>query len=367
MINLSSCLLTVQNKPIKSMWRRNFILLMYNHRYPLILLVVFFINAVTCPLIMAAAPKGIRYKRPKPVRSQPADNAPVETPHVANGPRKTVAVWPKYQQDFRFPSVDELVIDELVNSNQYTVVERLNVQALEMEANLFEDVRHVGAQLIFEVAVTSVDQRTSRGLQFGLGDFGLGDGIDVVVGTSRTTAKATVVLRVIDTRSGEILSSQRVTGVSTGSGLNLGFAHQKYTHSRIDGFNMSFGKIKDTSVGKAVSKAVKLAVTKTTNKLNDHLWEARVADVDEDFVYLNAGQNAGLATGNQLIVSRLGKTITDPQTGAVLDVVRIPICEIEVVSVKEKIAVCRITTRYSTVSADTTVEKNQVVHLKSTR
>ena len=340
---------------------------MCNRRYPLILLVLFFISAVACPLLDAAVPKGIRYKRPKPTRPQQTDNTPVEAPPVANGPRKTVAVWPKYQQDFRFPSVDELVIDELVNSNQYTVVERLNVQALEMEANLFEDVRHVGAQLIFEVAVTNVDQRTSRGLQFGLGDFGLGDGIDVVVGTSRTTAKATVVLRVIDTRSGEILSSQRVTGVSTGSGLNLGFAYQKYTPTQIDGFNVSFGKIKNTSVGKAVSKAVKLAVTKTTSKLNDHPWEARVADVDEDFVYLNAGQSAGLAAGNQLIISRLGKTITDPQTGAVLDVVVIPICEIEVISVKEKIAVCRITTRLSMVSADTTVEKNQLVHLKPTR
>lgn len=341
-------------------------LIMYNHRYPLILLALFFISAEVCPLFVSAAPKGIRYKKPKPARQQPTNNVPVEALQVANGPRKTIAVWPKYQQDFRFPSVDELVIDELVNSNQYTVVERLNVQALEMEANLFEDVRHVGAQLIFEVAVTSVDQRTSRGLQFGLGDFGFGDGIDVVVGTSRTTAKATVVLRVIDTRSGEILSSQRVTGISTGSGLNLGFAYQKYTPNRIDGFNVSFGKIKGTSVGKAVSKAVKLAVTKTTNKLNDHPWEARVADIDEDFVYLNAGQNAGLAVGTQLVISRLGKTITDPQTGAVLDVVLIPICEIEVVSVKEKIAVCRITIR-SNVSADTTVEKNQVVHLKPTR
>ena len=349
------------------MWRKDFTLIMYNRRYPLILFALFFISAVTCPLITAAAPKGIRYKRPKPARQQLADNATIEAPRVANGPRTTVAVWPKYQQDFRFPSVDELVIDELVNSNQYTVVERLNVQALEMEANLLEDVRHVGAQLIFEVAVISVDQRTSRGLQFGLGDFGFGAGIDVVVGTSRTTAKATVVLRVIDTQSGEILSSQRVTGVSTGSGLNLGFAYQKYTPHRVDGFNVSFGKIKGTSVGKAVAKAVTIAVTKTTHKLNDHPWEARVADVDEDIVYLNAGQNAGLAAGNQLIISRLGKTITDPQTGAVLDVVLIPICEIEVVSVKEKIAICRITTRYSTGSTDITVEKNQVVHLKPTR
>lgn len=340
---------------------------MCTRRYPLILFALFLISVATCPLTTGAAPKGIRYKRPKPARQQPADNASVEAPQVANGPRKTVAVWPKYQQDFRFPSVDELVIDELVNSNQYTVVERLNVQALEMEANLLEDVRHVGAQLIFEVAVINVDQRTSRGLQFGLGDFGFGEGIDVVVGTSRTTAKATVVLRVIDTQSGEILSSQRVTGVSTGSGLNLGFAYQKYTPNRVDGFNVSFGKIKGTSVGKAVSKAVAIAVTKTTHKLNDHPWEARVADVDEDFVYLNAGQNAGLAAGNQLVISRSGKTITDPQTGAVLDVVLIPICEIEVVSVKEKIAICRITTRYSIVSTDTTVEKNQVVHLKPTR
>ena len=311
--------------------------------------------------VLEAAPRRPKYTRPKPSRK---NNTSEIMPSVKKplGPRKTVAVWPKYQPGFKFPGVDELVVDELVNSNAFTVVERLNIQALETEANMFENVRHIGAQLIFEVVVSDVDQRTSQGLQFGLGELGLGgDGFDVVVGTSRTTAKATVVIRVIETSSGKILASHRADGTSVGSGLNLGFAYQDAKPNKLEGFDISFGKIENTSVGKAVAKAVKLAVTRTANKINTHPWEARVADFDEQFVYLNAGTNAGLTVGTQLACNKIGKTISDPQTGEILDVVTIPVCVLEVVSVKEKIAVCKI------ISGDTktVIEKNMVVTLNA--
>ena len=311
--------------------------------------------------VLEAAPRRPKYTRPK---SPKKNSTSVITPSLKKpaGPRKTVAVWPKYQPGFKFPGVDELVVDELVNSNAFTVVERLNIQALETEANMFENVRHIGAQLIFEVVVSDVDQRTSQGLQFGLGELGLGgDGFDVVVGTSRTTAKATVVIRVIETSSGQILASHRADGTSVGSGVNLGFAYQDAKPNKLEGFDISFGKIESTSVGKAVAKAVKLAVTRTANKINTHPWEARVADFDEQFVYLNAGTNAGLTVGSQLACNKIGKTISDPQTGEVLDVVTIPVCVLEVVSVKEKIAVCKIISG----DAETVIEKNMIVTLKA--
>ena len=311
--------------------------------------------------VLEAAPRRPKYTRPKHPRK---NNTSVITPSVKkpSGPRKTVAVWPKYQPGFKFPGVDELVVDELVNSNAFTVVERLNIQALETEANMFENVRHIGAQLIFEVIVSDVDQRTSQGLQFGLGELGLGgDGFDVVVGTNRTTAKATVVIRVIETSSGKILASDRADGTSVGSGLNLGFAYQDAKPNKLEGFDVSFGKIENTSVGKAVAKAVKLSVARTANKINTHPWEARVADFDEQFVYLNAGTNAGLTVGTQLACNKIGKTISDPQTGEVLDVVTIPVCVLEVVSVKEKIAVCKIISG----GAETVIEKNMIVTLKT--
>ncbi|MBA61561.1 MAG: hypothetical protein CMJ76_04270 [Planctomycetaceae bacterium] len=310
--------------------------------------------------VLEAAPRRPKYSRPRPSRNKTVMVEPVLKKPA--GPRKTVAVWPKYQPGFKFPGVDELVVDELVNSEAFTVVERLNIEALESEANMFENVRHIGAQLIFEVVVSDVDQRSSQGLQFGLGELGLGgDGFDVVVGTSRTTAKATVVIRVIETSSGKIIASHRADGTSVGSGLNLGFAYQDARPNKLEGFDINFGKIENTSVGKAVAKAVKLAVTRTANKVNSHPWEARVADFDEQFVYLNAGTNAGLKVGSQLSCNKSGKIISDPQTGEVLDVVTIPVCTLEVVSVKEKIAVCRI------INGDTNplIEKNMIVTLKT--
>jgi len=335
--------------------------MMPTRTYLSLFLVALFVSIGLSNGTIQAVPKGIRYKRPKPNRTADPMPALVTEQAKPRGPLKTVAVWPKYQPDFRFPGVDELVVDELVNSHQFIVVERLNIQALEMEANMFENVRHIGAQLIFEITVTNVDQRSSRGLQIGLGELGLGDNVDVVLGTSRTTAKANIILRVIDTSTGQVISSQQSQGTSSGSGVNLGFAYDRFHRNQIDGFGVSFGKIKTSSVGKAVARAVKLAVAKTTAKLNDHPWEARIADFDDQLVYLNAGANAGLEVGDELVVSRAGKTITDPQTGAVLDVVMVPVCDLTVVSIKEKIAVCRITQQAST---EAMLEKNQIVHFK---
>ena len=331
-------------------------------RFPkrITIFVLFLLTASLMDSVLDAAPRRPKYTRPKPKRN---DTLVVDAkPRKPAGPRKTVAVWPKYQPGFKFPGVDELVIDELVNSEAFTVVERLNIQALETEANMFENVRHIGAQLIFEVVVTDVAQRTSQGLQFGLGELGLGgDGFDVLVGTSRTTARATVLIRVIETSSGKILASQRSDGTSVGSGLNLGFAYQDAKPNKLEGFDINFGKIEDTSVGKAVAKAVKLAVTRTANKVNSHPWEARVADLDAEFVYLNAGTNAGLTVGSQLLCNKLGKTISDPQTGEVLDVVTIPVCMLEVVSIKERIAVCKIMDGGDA----SAIEKNMIVTLKN--
>ena len=323
-------------------------------------IVLFLLSVSLMGSMLAAAPRRPKYTRPTPKRK---DAVVVETKTTKPvGPRKTVAVWPKYQPGFKFPGVDELVVDELVNSKAFTVVERLNIQALEAEANMFENVRHFGAQLIFEVVVTDVAQRTSQGLQFGLGELGLGgDGFDVLVGTNRTTARATVVVRVIETSSGKIIASHRSDGTSVGSGLNLGFAYQDAKPNKLSGFDINFGKIENTSVGKAVAKAVKLAVTRTTNKINSHPWEARIADFDAQFVYLNAGTNAGLTVGSRLLCSKLGKTISDPQTGEVLDVVTLPVCMLEVVSIKERISVCKITDGVDAA----TLEKNMIVTLKN--
>ena len=76
-------------------------------------------------------------------------------------------------------------------------------------------------------------------------------------------------------------------------------------------------------------------MTKTTAKLRRVKWEARVAEVDDQFVYINAGSKEGMKPGMVLTISRTGKTITDPVNGAVLDVVFIPLAKVQIASVIE--------------------------------
>ena len=320
-----------------------------------IVLAFMFCFAIESTTELADAKKG--YKRP---RDRNTPSTTVSKPRGPVGPRKSVAVWPVPGPKYTFPGVEELVVHELVNSNDYIVVERLNIPALNAEAELADKVKHVGAQLIFEVAVTDIDQRSSRGISIGFGEQNIGNGFDVVLGATRTSAHADIVLRVIETQTGKILSSQTARGTSVGLGLDLGFAYNNIKAGGVDGLGINTSKWQSTSVGKAVSRAVDIAVAKTTGKLRSVKWEARVAEVDDQFVYINAGSKEGMKQGMVLTISRPGKTITDPVNGAVLDVVFIPLAKVQIMSVKDRIAITQVI-EYMTENEG--IQRGDLVHL----
>jgi len=60
-------------------------------------------------------------------------------------------------------------------------------------------------------------------------------------------------------------------------------------------------------------------------------WSCRVADVDGQNIYLNAGNESGMPIGQKLIVLRSGKVIKDPATGLELGTSEDKIGEMKVV------------------------------------
>ncbi len=85
-----------------------------------------------------------------------------------------------------------------------------------------------------------------------------------------------------------------------------------------------------------------------------------MAEVDDQFVYINAGSKEGMNPGMVLTISRPGKTITDPVNGAVLDVVFIPLAKVQIASVKDRIAITQVI-EYMTENEG--LQRGDLVHL----
>ena len=64
--------------------------------------------------------------------------------------------------------------------------------------------------------------------------------------------------------------------------------------------------------------------------------------------------------GMVLTISRPGKTITDPVNGAVLDVVFIPLAKVQIMSVKDRIAITQV---IENMTENEGIQRGDLVHL----
>ena len=118
-------------------------------------------------------------------------------------------------------------------------------------------------------------------------------------------AKVGVDYRIVDTTTGVQLFASHGNGEfrKTSGGL-LGFGSKSSADT----------SLKDGALRDALAKAM----NKITEQLTSDLWSGRIAQIKDDFIYINAGKQTGLRIGDTLIVQELGEDIIDPQTGVSL-------------------------------------------------
>ena len=118
-------------------------------------------------------------------------------------------------------------------------------------------------------------------------------------------AKVGVDYRIVDTTTGVQLFASHGNGEfrKTSGGL-LGFGSKSSADTTL----------KDGALRDALAKAM----NKITGQLTSDLWSGRIAQIKDNFIYINAGKQTGLRIGDTLIVQELGADIIDPQTGVSL-------------------------------------------------
>ena len=200
-------------------------------------------------------------------------------------------------------SASDILITELAKSGKFIVVERDKMDKIMAEQKLGmtgaidpSTAAKVGKILGLNAIVTGAIS------QFGTET----EGSEYLITQSKSQiVKCTVDIRVVDAETGQVLYADSGAGLSkkhTGGVFGLG------TRAGYD----------ETLEGEALRAAIVKFVNNIVAQVEKKPWSCRVADVDGQNIYLNAGSESGIPIGQKLIVLRAGKVIKDPTTGLVI-------------------------------------------------
>lgn len=180
------------------------------------------------------------------------------------------------------------------------------------------------AQLLVKGAITHFADGTSGG----------GGGIGIKgfrVGAKTSNAEINTIVYVIDSSTGQVVASKKCYGKIKKTGLSFGLSK--------GGYSGDIGGFKKTNAGKAMEQAVDEAVAFVVSQLNNISWSGKVILSKAGKIYINRGTREGVSVGQTFIVGK-EEVLRDPDTGEVLDRDVTKAGTIEVVKVKEKVAIC---------------------------
>jgi len=290
------------------------------------------------------------YAEEKPATAtQQVAPAPGATPPppIAKGPKRTVSVG-KFTSTGAFNSkygswdlgggLQAMLTKALIDSQQFVVVERANIQDVLSEQQLkaggltqqgtgpqFRQI--IGAQFMAYGTVTEFGHRDEGG---GI-NLGIARGIfNSGLATQSTRGTMAFDLRVVDTTSGQIVSTHTVRKEVESSGFDASIGYK----------GVSFGgnQFHNTPLGQASRQAINEAVRYIVRDLAIATWKGRIVEVDGKEIYINAGRNAGVRVGDNFSIERVSKQFTDPTTGEILGTRKKVLGNIRITGVEPKMA-----------------------------
>jgi curli biogenesis system outer membrane secretion channel CsgG len=195
------------------------------------------------------------------------------------------------------------------------------------------------AQLLVKGEITHFQHSTSGG-SGGIRIKGL------KLGGGKDSAEINAIIYIVDSTTGQVVSSRKVTGKASKRSLKIGFSDRNW--------GADLGGFKKTNVGKAVQAAIDEAVKFLSEQAEEIPWEGSVILVKKGKVYINRGEREGVSKGQSFIVGAV-EELRDPDTGELLDVSMETAGKIVVITVKKKVSIASIT------EGDGAIEKGMTV------
>ena len=231
--------------------------------------------------------------------------------------------------------MSDMLTTALVKSGEFSVFEREQLDKVIAEQNLGQSgrVTQETAPAIGKLlGVTAIVYGTVS--EFGYLASETGGAIGGIgAGFSKTTARVSIDVRMIDTTTGEIILADTASDEKSQLGLKLRTEDLSFDHE---------GKFDETLVGKATRKAIDELVEKITKTLESVPWSGRVVKAEATRIYLNAGMTAGIQSGMTFNVYRRGEELVDPATGLSLGAEEELVGSVAASEVKEKYSICTV-------------------------
>lgn len=251
--------------------------------------------------------------------------------------------------------IADLVVEKLVQSGQYSVIERKQLDKIIAEQNFSNSdradsntaakiARILGVDAIITGSITQFGRDDkSLGVAGGAanlaaGHFGLGK-------VKQNEGKAVVAIsaRMINTDTAEIIAAVKGLGESSRKGTSLFGAGGGNTRAG-GGVDMTSSNFSQTIIGEAVDKATTdlcAQLNEQATKLPNRVYTINglVADATGGTLVLNVGSRVGLKVGDRLEVRRKIRDVKDPATGKVLRSIDNKVGEVVITDVDEASAV----------------------------
>ena len=251
--------------------------------------------------------------------------------------------------------IADLIVEKLVQSGQYSVIERKALDKIIAEQN-FSNSDRADSNTAAKIArILGVDAIITGSItQFGRDDksMGVGGGAANVIsghfgmGHVKTNdAKAVVGIsaRMINTDTAEIIAAVKGLGESSRKGTSL-FGAGGGASRAGGGVDMTSSNFSQTIIGEAVDKAATdlcAQLNEQASKLPNRVVviSGMVADATGGTLVLNVGSRAGLKVGDRLEVRRKIRDVKDPATGKVIRSIENKVGEVVITDVDESSSV----------------------------
>ncbi len=155
------------------------------------------------------------------------------------------------------------------------------------------------------------------------------------IGGSKADAKITIIAKLIDTTTGEIVAKKRITGEAGRAAVNLGY-HE-------GNFGGNLGGFAKTPLGEAAQDCINQAAKFFAKQFEEIPSTGTVVMVKDGRVIINRGEQYNFRNGMILAMTEEGEDLIDPETGEILEKAEGKrIGTIKITKASEKVSYCEV-------------------------
>lgn len=226
--------------------------------------------------------------------------------------------------------IRDRLVDELVNSRRYTVLNRADIQdvlaELEMQNNPeFRDEgrlnqgRLKNVKYLIKGAVTDFSHVAAGGIRGFIDKIGIGGGGEMAV--------VSVTLYVTDVETGEVVVSRSYSGSAWAGKIDFSATYKKV--------NFGARSFYRTPLGEATTDVIRKCINSIGDAIIRDIWYPNVVKVLGDTLIFSGGIDRGIEIGSIWSAHEEGELLIDPRTGDELgrlpglDIGRIEVIKVE--------------------------------------